>query len=193
MSFPRNGGGGGEGEGMSNSMSCAFQMPCCEWPSLDVPGDPAFLLAPPISMTVLCIPCQCAVGSIPPQATQFLFLVSVSSVFPVIRGPPFVKSPMLSQATVGAKLSLNPHTWYVSPSLSSKPWLRIWACWDLFSPREQKAGLSPVTERTRVFVEKGRVVQNLHVFQLCLHRVEINVGSGSQASSSSEVDYPFSF
>lgn len=102
---------------------------------------------------------------------------------PAIRGPPFGKSPMLSQATARAKLSLNSYTWHFLPSLPSRSWLRSWACWDLFSSREQKAELSPVTERTRVFVEKGHVVQNLQVFQLCLHRVEINVGSGWQASS----------
>lgn len=80
-------------------------MPCCEWPSLDVPGDPAFPLAPPISMTVLCSPCPCAVGSTFPEPTQFQFLVSVSLVFPTsVLGKPS------QSGTVGAKLSLNPHT-----------------------------------------------------------------------------------
>uniref|UniRef100_A0A8C6HQ87 ATPase, H+ transporting, lysosomal V0 subunit E2 n=1 Tax=Mus spicilegus TaxID=10103 RepID=A0A8C6HQ87_MUSSI len=52
-----------------------------EWPSLDVPREPAFPLAPPTCMTILCLPCHRAVESIPPRAN----LVSVSGLsFPCV-------------------------------------------------------------------------------------------------------------
>ncbi|XP_031237647.1 V-type proton ATPase subunit e 2 isoform X2 [Mastomys coucha] len=52
-----------------------------DWPCLAVPGDPAFPLAPPISMTILCSPCQPAVGSIPHRGNP----VSVSGFsFPCV-------------------------------------------------------------------------------------------------------------
>ncbi|CAO2603546.1 hypothetical protein LEMLEM_LOCUS11696 [Lemmus lemmus] len=61
-------------------------VPCCGWPSLDIPGDPAFPLAPPISRPF------CALHASPVLLWDPCPQNQPGFNFPAIRGPPFGKA-----------------------------------------------------------------------------------------------------
>lgn len=85
-------------------------MPCCGWPSVDVSGDPAFPLIPPICGS--CVLCASPVGSTPPKSQPFFSL-------PAMREPPFGKAlRSIRPQQVQPVLKSHPHppTWQFSLS-----------------------------------------------------------------------------